>query len=232
MRHSLNYKIISLPLLNITLFNYSSFSTSSFITTLITTKACYLLGFSLLSYYIMHTSTLFSMLNLSITNLLTFLLSISITSVTLIKSTLTRYYLGPTSLTLGIYRSSYLAIICQNTPSLSLSTENLIMLMLLFTCHTQKSLTIALANYSMLFMPYQIACLTASIVATLLATSSLTLLTLITIYLLSSLYIIPKFINYISAIPSLATYLLAVTPTYISINYSLIKGVLSYTQSC
>ncbi|KAF2810549.1 uncharacterized protein BDZ99DRAFT_314389 [Mytilinidion resinicola] len=84
MRRFLNGNTIIPPPLNITLSNFSSFSAFSFITTLITTNICYLLGFSCLSYYIIYTFTLFSVLNYSITNLLTLPLSAFITSAILI----------------------------------------------------------------------------------------------------------------------------------------------------
>jgi hypothetical protein len=66
------------------LFNFSSFSTSSLVATLITTDACCLLGLGCLSYLVVHTSTLFSVLKRFIANLLTFLLFTFITSSTLI----------------------------------------------------------------------------------------------------------------------------------------------------
>jgi hypothetical protein len=84
VRCSLNRDTIILPLLNVTLFNFSSFLASSLVATLITTDACYLLGLGRLSRLIVHTSTLFFVLKRFIANLLTFLLSTSIASSTLI----------------------------------------------------------------------------------------------------------------------------------------------------
>ncbi|KAF2006545.1 hypothetical protein P154DRAFT_219351 [Amniculicola lignicola CBS 123094] len=148
VRRSSNGEIMSPPPPNVTLSDCSNFSASSFVATLITTEACCPLGLGFPSHRIVHTSTPFSVPNRSMADLLTFPLSASIASVTSIKSTLTGYHLGPTSLAPGICGSSQSAVVCRNAASLSLSTENLITLALSCVLHTRKPLTVAPASRS------------------------------------------------------------------------------------
>ena len=107
MHRSLNSNIIIIPPLNNILFNINSFFTSSFVATLIITNTYWPRGFSYLSYLIIHTSTPFSIPKRFIADLLTFLLLMSIAKGTLTQSILIIYYLGLTSLVLGIYSLSH-----------------------------------------------------------------------------------------------------------------------------
>jgi hypothetical protein len=81
-------------------------------------------------------------------------LSASIASATSIQSAFTGYHLSPTNLAPGSAGSSHSAVVCRIAASLSLSTENLIMLVPSFARYTRNPLTIVLTSLSTLFMPY------------------------------------------------------------------------------
>ena len=231
MRRSLNGNTIIPPPLNITLFNYSSFSAFSFIVILITANICYPLGQGHPSYRIVYTSTLFSILKHSITNLLTFLLSTSIANAILIQSIFIIYHLGLTSFVLEMYSLNQLAVVYQNATSQSLLTENLITLILLFVCYTQKPFTNAPASLLTPSMPRQIIYFTASVIDTFSTSPSPTQLILTTSCRIYSLSIIPALVIRDNIIPNPTRRLLPIINTYIYIKRGSIKIILSYTQS-
>ncbi|KAH7394725.1 hypothetical protein BKA66DRAFT_283932 [Pyrenochaeta sp. MPI-SDFR-AT-0127] len=227
VRRSSNREIMSPPPPNVTLSDRSSFSASSFVATLITTEACCPLGLGFPSHRIVHTSTPFSVPNRSMADQLTLPVSASITSVTSIKSALTGYHLGPTSLAPGICGSSHSAVVCQNAASLSLSTANLITLALSFTRHTRKSLTVAPASRSTPFMPCWMACLAASVVPTFSTMPPSTRLTLITNCPTFSLSVIPVLVVRESVVPDPASRPLAATDAHVCVDGGSIERVSS-----
>ncbi|KAH7347001.1 hypothetical protein BKA66DRAFT_601956, partial [Pyrenochaeta sp. MPI-SDFR-AT-0127] len=147
------------------------------------------------------------------------------------KSALTRYYLGPTSLAPGICGSSYSAVVCWNAASLSLSTENLTTFALLFARHTRKSLIVAPASLSTPFMPCWMACLAASVLATFSAAASPTRLTSITSCRLCSLSVVPLLVVRDSVVPDLAGCPPAATDAHVCVDGGSIEMVSSCARS-
>ncbi|KAF2199158.1 hypothetical protein GQ43DRAFT_127749 [Delitschia confertaspora ATCC 74209] len=123
-------------------------------------SAC--LGFP--SDLIVHTSTLFYSPKRSMAGLLTLPVCKSIASDDSILSALTAYHYGPVSFAPWIGESSHFTAVCLNIPSLSFSTENFMMAVLLFVCHIRKSFIIALASVSISLRPCVIVCFAASMV--------------------------------------------------------------------